>query len=172
MNDTELVILCIVGIYVVLSIATLWIRDRTFSRPPSTEYDRAAPERFQARLLSPDFEALWEHFKTDMPEPLRVPCGDAQELTSSDFEVLNPNEGDPIHVCFYEPADSQTIGDPWPSCEPFFPFANDGCGNKLLVDPKLPDSPVLFHDHETGELETVAPSMTQFMSWKRMPAAD
>jgi hypothetical protein len=172
MKDTILTICVLVGIFIILPFLILWIRDKLFSRPPTPEEAQANAERFQKRLASPDLDAVAKHFDCRLPHALRDLYNNPKELALSDVEVLPPDGGDPIYICFYNPADADSLQSPWPGCEKHFAFADDGCGNELLVDPTLDDPPVLWHDHETGEIETVAPSMSEFMKWKRQPTEE
>jgi hypothetical protein len=172
MKDTILTITALVGIFIVLPFLILWIRDRLFSQQPTPEEARANAERFQKRLSSPDLDAVAKHFDCALPQALRSLYSNAKELALSDVEVLPPDGGEPIFICCYNPADAENARSPRPGCEKYFAFADDGCGNTLLVDPTLDDPPVLWHDHETGEIEAVAPSMSDFMKWKRQPAKE
>jgi len=172
MKDTILTIGVLVGIFIVLPLLILWVRDKVFNRLPSPENAKTYSERFRQRLSSPDLDAVAEHFGCALPAALRDLYGNLEELALSDVEVLPPDGGDPIYICFYNPADAENLQSPWPGCENFFAFADDGCGNELLVDPGLEDPPVLWHDHETGKIETVAGSMGEFMKWKRRPVEE
>ena len=172
MKDTILTIVVLVGIFIVLPVLILWIRDKVLNRPPSPEEARAYSERFRTRLSSPDLNAVAEHFGCTVPTALRDLYGNPQERALSGVEVVPPDGGDPIYICFYNPADAENLHSPWPGCEKYFAFADDGAGNELLVDPRLEDPPVLWHDHETGEIETVAQSLAEFMRWKRQPVRE
>jgi hypothetical protein len=73
-------------------------------------------------------------------------------------------------VAYYQPADAETVRESWPGLEKYFAFANDGCGNEYLIKPGDDDPPVLFHDHETGELTRVSDHFSEFMQWPRLEA--
>jgi len=172
MKDIILTIVMLVGIFLVLPFLILWIRDKIFYRPSTPEEIKAATERFQKRLSSPDLEAVAKHFGCTLPQALRDLYSNPKELALSDIEVVPPNGRDPVYICFYNPADEENVRDAWPGCEKYFPFADDGAGNELLIDPRLADPPVLWHDHETEEFETVASSLSEFMKWKRQPVKE
>ena len=58
----------------------------------------------------------------------------------------------------------------WPGTEGFFPFANDGCGNRYILNPGEPDPVVYFYDHELHERESLNVSLSQFLATKRTKA--
>ncbi len=172
MRDTFITVVALVVIFIVLPFLILWIRDKLLYRSPSPEEAKAYGRHFQKRISSPDLGAVAKHFDCTLPHALRDLYSNTEELALSDIEVLPPNGNDPIYICFYNPADAGNLHSPWPGCGKYFAFADDGGGNELLIDPKVIDPPVLWHDHETGEIETVAPSMSEFMKWKRQPVED
>ena len=169
MKDAILIIIALVGIFLLLPFLILWIRDKVLNRPLTPEEIKAEAYRYEKRLLSPDLEALEKHFDCTLPYPLRKLYGTSNELALVDIEIFPPDGSAPIYICFYKPADADNLHSTWPGCEKYFAFADDGLGNELLVDPRLDDPPVLCHDHETDEIETVAASMSEFMKWKRQP---
>jgi hypothetical protein len=127
--------------------------------------------KFIHRLLHPDLAAVESHFGFPLPEALRKLYSDQTELMRGNFNVAqNPeaDEGGRWAIAFYQPADEEAISTTWPGLEAYFAFADDGCGNGYVIDPKEKDPPVLFHDHETGELTLVCPSVSEFMLWPRM----
>ncbi len=162
-----LTIIALAGIFLVLPFLILRMLDKVLYRHPTTEEIQAETERLEERLLSPELEVLEEYFHCTLPSPFRELYGNANELVLTDVEILPPDGSDPVYICFYKPADADNLHSQWPGCEKYFAFADDGCGNELLVDLRLYDPPVLWHDHETGEIETVASSMSEFMKWER-----
>jgi hypothetical protein len=52
---------------------------------------------------------------------------------------------------------------PAPWNRDYFVVGHDGCGNAHLVDVRQQAAPVVFHDHETGELLEVADSYEAFL---------
>jgi hypothetical protein len=48
---------------------------------------------------------------------------------------------------------------------------NEGCGNEYLIDPREDNPPVLFHDHETGELSRLCDRFSEFKDWPRLRAS-
>ena len=167
MKDAIFFVAALLGLFIVLPFLILWARDRFVCRRLSPAETEAQSRRFEDRLRSPDLNAVENHFGHALPAPLRALYGDPQELTRSDFEMLPPDDSAPVYICFYNPADAADLDCAWPGCEGYFAFADDGAGNELLVDPRQEDPPVLRHDHETGELRTVAATLSAFMNWKR-----
>jgi len=171
MKDAILLILAIIGIYVVLPVLILWLRDKIFDRPMTKEQMDEYSRRFRERLANPDFSALEEHFGHALPLPLKSLYANSEELNrDGDFEVVPPagaDATDPSYVAFYNPADAESLEHNFHDADAYFAFADDGCGNAYIIDPRETDPPVMFHDHETGEIEPVAPSLSGFLSWER-----
>jgi hypothetical protein len=169
MSDILKTILGIGAIFVALPLAILFLRDR-LSRPSRKKLDEYA-RRFNQRLANPDFAALEQHFGRPLPAALRTLYLDPQERMRDNFEVA-PSVDAPRairwQVAYCQPADAESLRDMWPGTEELFAFADDGCGNAYLVDPRLPDPPVLFHDHESGEMEPVCDRLSEFMHWPRI----
>jgi hypothetical protein len=171
MKDLVVTVVVLISIFVVLPFVVLWARDRLFFQR-SRDRLEADSNRFLARLRSPHLDALEAHFGSRLPSSLRDLYANPDEVMLTDMEVVPSSGADPIYICFYNPADGEDLPNPWPGCERYFAFADDGSGNELMVDPTLDDPPVLWHDHETGEIKTVAPRMSEFMKWARRPAVE
>ena len=173
MTDSLMTIAMIVCVLVVLPFAVLILKDRLQTRSPAEieEYSR----NFVERLHHPDFAAIEDHYSTPVPQTLRELYLNKSELDRGDFEVAansDAKEDDRWFIAFYEPADSEAMKSCWPGTEKYFAFANDGADNEYLIDPRLPDSPVQFHDHETGEFSPVCSSFSEFMKWPRLTLSD
>lgn len=170
MKDAIYTVLAILGIFVILPLLILWLRDKLFHRPMTEEQMDEYSRRFRKRLANPDFGVLEQHFGCGLPLPLKQLYANSDELSRGDFEVVPPdgrNSTDPTYVAFYNPADAESLKYTFHDGDIYFAFADDGCGNAYIIDPRETDPPVLFHDHETGEIEPVAPSLSQFMKWER-----
>lgn len=161
-------IVCI-GITAVSAFVLLLLKDRWFE--PSREQIDEASRLFLKRLKSPDFAAVERHFGHALPECLIALHADQQELLRSDFFVA-PTQADAENECWeiacYQPVDEQSIVDCWPGNEEYLAFADDGCGNEYLINPKETDPAVFFRDHETNELIQVCDRLTEFMKWPRL----
>ena len=173
MSDNVITVIVIVGLFVGLPVALLVGRDWLArpSRKKLEEYSR----QFTQRLQAADLPALEKHFGCALPHAVRALYEDKQEVMRQDFEVAAtaeaPEDGR-WYLAFYQPADGQNVQDAWPGLEKYFAFADDGCGNGYLIDPKEADPPVLFHDHETGEMTRVCGRFSEFMKWPRLEVRD
>jgi hypothetical protein len=169
MNDNVITVVVIVGICIGLPVALLLARD-WFTRPSKRKIEEFS-RQFAERLQHPDFGAVERHFGRLLPACVRALYADRQEILRRNFEVTpihDAERDDRWHVAFYQPADGQSARDAWRGLEKYFAFADDGFGNGYLIDPNDDDPPVLFHNHETGELSRVCDQFTEFMRWPRL----
>jgi hypothetical protein len=169
MSDHLTTVIVIVAIFLGLPIALLIGRDWLTrpSRKKIEEYSR----QFVQRLRSPDFPAVEKHFGRPLPQCVRTLYSDKEELLRNNFAVAASSgvpDGERWYVSDYQPADGASVRDSWPGLEKYFAFADDGSGNGYLIDPTQDDPPVLFHDHETGEISRVCDRFTEFMRWPRL----
>ena len=173
MTDILATLLAIGILFVAVPVLLLWIWDMsTRTSPAQRDADSHA---FLERLRRPDYTALQDHFGRPLPDALRSLYENKEEVVRQDFEMapsLQADEDQRWYIAFYQPADAQAVRDAWPGCEECFAFANDGSGNDYLVDPRVPDPPVRFHDHETGEFTPVCDQVSEFLNWQRIPVAD
>ncbi len=131
----------------------------------------AYSRQFTERLRHPDFLAVEEHFGHPLPPCVQALYANDQELLRVDFDVAAESDAaseNRWYVAFYQPADGKSARESWPDLEKYFAFANDGCGNEYLIEPQDDDPPVMFHDHETGELSRVSNHFSEFMRWPRL----
>ena len=172
--DTFLSVLAIViGMCAVVGLAILILRivDRIQFPPESKEEAERRIQRTRHRLHHPDFSALEHHFGHAFPASIKALYANKDELDRTEFEIAprtDSDEDERKYVAEYEPADMETYNGQWPGNEQYFRFADDGCGNMYMVDPRLDDPPVLFFDHETGDTSQVCASFTEFMKWPRL----
>ncbi len=169
MTDIVIMVVLIVALYIALPVALLLARD-WFTKPSKRQIEECS-RQFTERVQHPDFAAVHKHFGCPLPPCVQALYADRQEVLRTDFEVVANPDTDPgrrWYVAYYQPADAQSARDTWPGLDEYFAFADDGCGNGYLVDPREHDPPVLFHDHETGELSTVCDRFTDFMRWPRL----
>jgi len=173
MSNTILLVIFMIGLFVGLPVALLLARDR-LGRPSRKKLEQYS-RKFNQRLQAPDFPALERHFGCPLPQAVRALYENKPEVRRSDFQVsadAQPAADECWYLAFYQPADEENVRDAWPGTEQYFAFADDGCGNGYLINPREADPPVLFHDHETGELSRVCDHFTEFMSWpRRQPKA-
>lgn len=172
MSESFIAILVLIALMIGLPVLILLIRDR-LTRPSRKQIEEASA-RFTERLKKPDLAALEAHYGHALPASLVALYRDSREIMRGDFwvaETSDAPEEKRWYVAFYVPADAQSTKDTWPGTEKYFTFADDGCGNGYLIDPRLADPPVFFHDHETGDLSPVADRLSAVMKWPRIPSS-
>ena len=169
MNDEVTTVIAIIAIFVGLPVALLVARD--WCARSSRKEVEAFSRRFAQRLHNPNLAAIEKYFGHPLPPAIHALYANQDELMREDFEVAASERagGDERwYVANYQPADEQSVRDTWPGWSEYFAFADDGCGNGYLVDPKQTDPPVFFHDHETGEMLRVCDRLSEFMKWPRL----
>lgn len=169
MSTNIIVVVVLLGIFIALPVALLFARD--WLTRPSKKKIETYSRQFIHRLQHPDFAAVAKHFGHPLPECVRALYADKEELMRSNFAIaasVAVPEEERWYVADYQPADGPSVQDTWPGLEKYFAFSDDGTGNRYLIDPAESDPPVLFHDHETGELSRVCDHFTEFMRWPRM----
>jgi hypothetical protein len=172
MKDILLTIVAILAIFVGLPLFILWVRDRVTA--PGRKKRAEESRRFRQRLREPDLDAVARHFKCTLPESLTDLYGNPEELSRDFFKVarsIDAPEDGWWHVAFYLPADSESCKTIWPGTETYFSFASDVFGDEYLVDPTQADPPVKYYWHESGEIDHVCDSLSEFMTWPRVDDA-
>lgn len=161
----------LVGLAALIGLTFLIILTQHYFATPSKKQLQEYARGFLLRLQNPDFDAIEKHFGCPLPQVVRALYRDKTEIMRSDFfvarEVDSPEE-DRWYIGFYQPADAKSLQERWPGTEQYFAFADNGCGDSYLVDPRQPDPPVFFHYHETGEIDPVCDHFTEFMDWPRL----
>ena len=173
MNSILITIAASVAIFVVIRLCYLLLsgRPKRMSPAEEAEYRRT----FTERLHRPDFRALETHYGATVPLALRELYSSKAELARVGFEVasrIDADDEDRWFIANYQPADAEALKPFWRGTERYFAFASDGAGNEYLIDPRLPDPPVQFHDHETGDLDPVCGSLTEFLTWPRLVTSE
>lgn len=167
-------ILVYLVVLVQLALLLVWVANKFIFKRRSFEEQEAESKRFLNRLMNPNFAALEKEFGGAFPEALKRLYSDKEELKRDNFEITPPGKkADEAHfIAFYEPADLESVLDGWEDCKGYFSFANDGCGNGYIVDPRQPDPEVYFFDHEGGERTKVADNLSTFLSWPKNAVTD
>lgn len=169
MSSNAATVIGIIGIFLGVPVALLLARD-WLTRPSKRKLEEYS-RQFTQRLQHADFSAVEKHFGRPLPTCVQALYANTDELLRGDFEVAATPDDAPEgrwYIAFYQPADERAVRDAWPGMEKYFAFADDGCGNGYLIDPKEDDPPVLFHEHETGEMSRVCDHFTDFMRWPRL----
>ena len=176
-------IACLMISVVALAVLICLSIDRlTFGRPPTPEEIAEQQRRHRARLLSPNWSDLEEHFGAPIPNVLREFYAKHERLLEQNFYAVPPDRPDEAEYWFvqsFEPADLENLGDTLflvgrdespQVAKKRFPFASDGSGNLYFVeigsDPSI-DPPVCFIDHDGGDIERAADSFLDFVNWQR-----
>jgi hypothetical protein len=132
-------------------------------------------ERFRRRLESPDLAGLERHLGHPPSASLRALYADRDLVMSDDIviSVPNPLQGSKeSYIAWFEPADAETLAITWPGCEGLFPFADNGAGDRFLVDPRDSDPEVIYYLHETGEKRALGVSLSAFLAAPRRPLSE
>jgi hypothetical protein len=151
----------------------LWGWERLTMPPLSPQKLAEMSRRRRERLLHPDWAAFAKHYGRPPPPLLKALYETPEDILRGGFEVQSPR-GDEYYIAWYEPADAENWNGPGdlPGQEKYFVFANDGFGNHYTVDPAQDDPPVVFFDHDTGEINEVCGALSEFLRWLREPAGD
>jgi hypothetical protein len=135
----------------------------------------AASEQFARRLASPDLAGLERHLGHALPASFRAMYQDRELILSDDvlIDVPNPLEGDEeCYVAWFQPADVESVGEVPPDCDGLFPIADNGAGDKFLVDLRQTDPEVIYYLHETGERKGIGVTLSAFLRAPRRPVPD
>ena len=162
-------ILGIAVVFTMLVALVLWLLDRIFHRKSSNNKLDEDSKRFKERVLKPDFAALEAYFGCPIPNEIKDLYANKEEIMRHHFEVVISKAGkkESWPVAFYMPADLESLRDVGEEQGELFFFANDGCGDAYVIDPRKPASEVLFHDHENGELTKVGLNLSEFVAAAR-----
>ena len=76
------------------------------------------------------------------------------------------------YIASINPVDEVSWMHSWEGCEKLFEFSDDGCGNGYMIDPRIDDPPVFFHDHEEGIFSYVCDNLSEFIAWPIMPGEE
>ena len=164
MNNALQITLTIVVAIALLIAFNTFFRSRQAKREAELQ---AYGERFKHRQVQPDFAAFTERYGCEVPPELRLLVSDSAWMRESEFNVQLPSSPDPYYVAWFDPMDDEHMSVIWPGTEGFYPFANDGCGNSYLVNPRNSHLEVSFYDHEAGERELLSASLSEFLTAKR-----
>ena len=162
----------VIGILAVVGVPALWLVFRSGYEPTPD-----ATERFRARQRSPDYDLFRRRFGCEPPRALTTLLADPSLLTSAGetFEVVLPGpHGDTRwFVAWVEPIDAEHLGGAvWPGTEGYYDFANDGSGDKYLIDPRESDPQVFYYEHETARTRPVGATLSRFIAAPRIQPDD
>lgn len=146
---------------------------------PTPEQIKAAHDSYLSRLLNPQVDAVERELGKLLPERLLQLYEDKPTIQSGGFSLEKPGQNRwkperwPVY-CF-EPLDTEALKG-WQYEHEFGPgfcFAATGQGCWYWIaasDQRAKDSPVIFLDYDGSGShgETVADSLDEFLSWKRL----
>ena len=156
MSDLEVFVLLAILAFPAIGIVWLWRKIRApFEKRKRDDHIR----KFDERLRSPDFASIEDHFGTSLPTTLKDFYASDLVMKGCDFSI----DDEDWSIVFFEPLDADSLRESWTGCDRFVSIANDGCGNEYVFDPYDDPYPILFQDHETGELDVVTQSLDEFV---------
>ena len=162
----------VIGILVLVGVPALWLVFRS-----GVTVAPEATERFLQRQRTPDFDLFRRHFGCEPPQALRTLLADPSLFSSIHdmFEVVLPGPKGETRwfVAWVEPVDAEHLGGAvWPGTEGYYDFANDGSGDKYLIDPRESDPEVLYYEHETARTRPVGATLSRFIAAPRVQPDD
>jgi hypothetical protein len=179
MKDTIIAILFLFGLFVVLPVSILWLRDKILhsSRKRTPEQIQDRMRAYRERLMNPQQALVEAEMGALLPQRLLAMYADSELVLSERFDVC-PAGKDPKKsgewIEDFLPLDSE---DQKYTCDlellansKGFCFARDGCGNFYWVpvsETRQPDAPVFFACHDPWGNTKVADSLEDFLSWPR-----
>jgi len=179
MKDAILAILFFLGLFVVLPISILWLRDKIFysSRKRTPEQIQARMDAYSERLVNPQQALVEAEMRAFLPQKLIAMYSDRELVLSQNLDICPPGK-DPKKssewIDNFLPLDWE--GQKY-TCDlellanaKGFCFAGDGCGNFYWVpvsETRQLDAPVFFACHDPWGNEKIADSLEEFLSWPR-----
>ena len=160
---------------IALAAGILLVRDRLFGPRDLSPGELAEAEiAWKARLLAPDWPAVEQQLGRAAPEVLRQLYADHALLQSTPFVVSGPTTdgGAEWDIHSFQPADGQ--GDHFEIRPRAFCFATTVFGDPYYLElaADSDDGPVSRRYHDGGDIERIADSLTEFLSWPRRALED
>jgi hypothetical protein len=162
-------VIAVLVFVVVLPLMGLWKLRAKRNRRLAAD-TAAANERHMRSLRQPDYAAFAAHYGCQPPPPLRQLYESPESNLAGGFEVKLASFPNPFLIAGFIGMDQENLSLELPGTEKFFAFADDGCGNLYIVNPRKTDPVVYFHDHEMNEPESLEVSLSQFLAAKRTKA--
>ena len=129
-------------------------------------------ERYRQRLSAPDFESLEKLLGHKLPDAVIRHFRSLSIITDEPFEILPPDGSEPLYISFWCPCDLENYHDTYPEIAGYLMIAMDGGNVSYVIDPRQAHPCVLSFDAESGELEQVAESLDQFLSWPKRAVSE
>jgi len=174
---TSLIAVVMLASMFVLAAGVLLLADRLGEwrhRDRRTAAQRGADDSaLRHRLLNPRWQEVQQATGGRPSSALRTLYSDSDLIVQTEFVVpLHSTNDDALsqeQIACFQPADGQTLLDPWRAYLPkaAFPFARDFTGDLVFVEltPDGDDLPVKHWFHDGDDVELVAPSLAEFHRW-------
>ena len=172
MKETvESVFFVIVVLVFIVVLPLMWLRRLRITRNKKLAADSAiAEELYKQSLRQPDYAAFAAHYGCQPPPPLQQLYENADSNLEGDFELYLPSFPKPFFIAYFMGIGNENMSIVRPGTEGFFPFANDGCGNRYIVNPREADPIVYLYDHEIHKRESLDVTLSKFLAAKRTKA--
>ena len=76
---------------------------------------------------------------------------------------------DECYVAWFEPADPEAVSFLPSVCEGLLPVADNGAGDRFLIDPRQSDPELFYFTHEDDALESTGVRLSEFLNARRRP---
>lgn len=158
----------------VILFARDWFADRQRRSP---EHLAREKERILDGLRAPDWAEVERELEMPVPSALRDLYDNQELVTQFNLEIQGP-AGDPVlntwDIAHFNPPHEDALdGEMFAMSSRAFAFATSHTGDVYFVDLEERDDaggPVRLAHHDGGDIEDVAPTLTEFLSWPRTTA--
>lgn len=136
---------------------------------------RTDAEQFKRRLHSPDLDGLEQQPGHPLPASFGALYQNRDLIQTNDLliAVPNPLEGaDECYIAWFRPANVESLREVWPGCEGLFPIADNGAGDRFLVNLCEPDPEVVYYLHDRGERRGLGVALSTFLAAPRRPVPE
>ncbi|MGB0744539.1 MAG: hypothetical protein ACPGSB_08430 [Opitutales bacterium] len=164
MNDTAITIFFLIGIFVILPLGLLFLRDRISdffwkkrNPPEKLEADR---KEYEIKILSPDWSFYENHLSRSVPGELKELWSDSTLVTSGGFDYDGEN-----WVSTFNPLSEETLIEHKQVFErEIVPILTTGFGDPVYLKPGATEVNRLYITyHDGGDTEVFEEDITSFV---------
>ena len=132
---------------------------------------RPAEDALNDPLLTPDWPAFERALGRSVPPVVRSLYADHEFLLSAPLVVIGPpgSDAEEWDITTFEPADGRASDTTIPRYAVCFAVTCTGDPYDVELGATGDDGPVSVHYHDPDEIERVADSLAEFLSWPREP---